>query len=110
MIEFTEGIYNFYVYTLTNKAKTVLYTGVTNNLRRRLEEHNEKLNPQSFTAKYNLNYLIYYEKHGWIQQAIAREKEIKLLRRDLKLELIKEFNPNMEFLNNHFFIRNKRDA
>ena len=102
MIEFTEGIYNFYVYILTNKAKTVLYTGVTNNLKRRLEEHNEKLNPQSFTAKYNLNYLIYYEKYGWIQQAIAREKEIKLLRRDLKLELIKEFNPNMEFLNNRF--------
>ncbi|TDR24571.1 GIY-YIG nuclease family protein [Flavobacterium cheniae] len=102
MIEFTEGIYNFYVYILTNKAKTVLYTGVTNNLKRRLQEHNEKLNPQSFTAKYNLNYLIYYEKYGWIQQAIAREKEIKLLRRDLKLELIKEFNPNMEFLNNQF--------
>ena len=102
MIEFTEGIYNFYVYVLTNKAKTVLYTGVTNNLKRRLEEHNEKLNPNSFTAKYNLNYLIYYEKYGWIQQAIAREKEIKLLRRDLKLELIKEFNPSMEFLNNHF--------
>ena len=102
MIEFTEGLYNFYVYILTNKAKTVLYTGVTNNLRRRLEEHNEKLNPNSFSAKYNLNYLIYYEKYGWIQQAIAREKEIKLLRRDLKLELIKEFNPNMEFLNNRF--------
>ena len=102
MIEFTEGIYNFYVYILTNKAKTVLYTGVTNNLKRRLEEHNEKLNTKSFTAKYNLNYLIYYEKYGWIQQAIAREKEIKLLRRDLKLELIKEFNPNIEFLNNQF--------
>lgn len=102
MIEFTEGIYNFYVYILTNKAKTVLYTGVTNNLKRRLEEHNEKLNPNSFTAKYNLNYLIYYEKYGWIQQAIAREKEIKLLRRDLKLELIKEFNPNIEFLNKRF--------
>jgi len=102
MIELTEGIYNFYVYILTNKAKTVLYTGVTNNLKRRLEEHNEKLNPNSFTAKYNLNYLIYYEKFGWIQQAIAREKEIKLLKRDLKLELIKEFNPNIEFLNNMF--------
>ena len=102
MIEFTEGIYNFYVYILTNKAKTVLYTGVTNNLRRRLEEHKEKLNPNSFTARYNVEFLIYYEKYGWIQQAIAREKEIKLLRRDLKLELIKEFNPNMEFLNNWF--------
>ncbi|MQP51576.1 MULTISPECIES: GIY-YIG nuclease family protein [unclassified Flavobacterium] len=102
MFEFTEGIYNFYVYILTNKAKTVLYTGVTNNLRRRLEEHNEKLNPNSFTSKYNVAFLIYYEKYGWIQQAIAREKEIKLLRRDLKRELIKEFNPKIEFLNNRF--------
>ena len=110
MIEFTEGIYNFYVYILTNKAKTVLYTGVTNNLKRRLQEHNEKLNPNSFTAKYNLNYLIYYEKYGWIQQAIAREKEIKLLRRDLKLELIKEFNPNIEILNNQFSKETRRDA
>ncbi len=102
MIEFTEGIYNFYVYILTNKAKTVLYTGVTNNLRRRLEEHKEKLNPNSFTARYNVEFLVYYERFGWIQQAIAREKELKLLRRDLKLELIKDFNPNMEFLNNRF--------
>ena len=102
MIEFTEGIYNFYVYILTNKAKTVLYTGVTNNLRRRLEEHNEKLNPNSFTARYNIEFLVYYERFGWIQQAIAREKEIKLLRRDLKMELIREFNPNIEFLNNRF--------
>jgi putative endonuclease len=102
MIEFTEGIYNFYVYILTNKAKTVLYTGVTNNLRIRLEEHNQKLNPNSFTARYNVEFLIYYEKYGWIQQAIAREKEIKLLRRDLKLELIKQFNPNMEFFNKQF--------
>lgn len=45
MIEYTEGIYNFYVYIITNKAKTVLYTGMTNNLKRRLQEHKEKLNP-----------------------------------------------------------------
>jgi putative endonuclease len=102
MIEFKEGIYNFYVYILTNKAKTVLYTGVTNNLRRRLEEHNEKLNSNSFTSKYNVTFLIYYEKFGWIQQVIAREKEIELFRRDLKLELIKEFNPKIDFLNNRF--------
>ena len=110
MIEFTEGIYNFYVYILTNKAKTVLYTGVTNNPRRRLEEHKEKRNPNSFTARYNVEFLIYYEKYGWIQQAITREKEIKLLRRDLKLDLIKEFNPNMEILNNRFSKETKRDA
>ncbi|WP_317173454.1 GIY-YIG nuclease family protein [Chryseobacterium caseinilyticum] len=62
MIEFTEGIYTFYVYILTNKRKTVLYTGVTNDLRRRLYDHSKKINPNSFTARYNVEYLIYYEK------------------------------------------------
>jgi putative endonuclease len=99
MIEFTEGIYNFYVYILTNKAKTVLYTGMTNNLKRRLQEHKSKLNPNSFTAKYNVSYLLYYEHYGWVQQAIEREKEIKLMKRDRKLELIKNFNTNLDFLN-----------
>ena len=59
MIEFTEGIYNFYVYIITNKAKTVLYTGMTNNLKRRLQEHKEKLNPNSFTTKYNIEFLFF---------------------------------------------------
>ena len=52
MIEHTEGIYNFYVYIITNMTKTVLYTGVTNNLRRRLQEHKSKKNPKSFSAHY----------------------------------------------------------
>ena len=99
MIEFTEGIYNFYVYILTNKAKKVLYTGMTNNLKRRLHEHKSKLNPNSFTAKYNVSNLLYYEHYGWVQQAIEREKEIKLMKRDRKLELIKKFNTNLDFLN-----------
>ena len=102
MIEYTEGIYNFYVYILTNRQKTVLYTGVTNDLKRRLTEHKEKLNPNSFTAKYNIEFLVYYEHFGWIQLAIAREKEIKDLKRDKKEALIKEFNPEMEFLNSRF--------
>lgn len=106
MIEFTEGIYNFYVYILTNKAKTVLYTGVTNNLKRRLEEHNEKINPNSFTARYNIEFLVYYEKFTWVQQAILREKEIKGWRREKKLELIRAFNENFEFLNNRFVKNN----
>ena len=96
MIEFTEGIYNFYVYILTNKAKTVLYTGMTNNLKRRLHEHKSKLNPNSFTAKYNVSYLLYYEHYGWVQQAIEREKEIKNFPRSKKLELIRSINPNLE--------------
>ncbi|TDE04544.1 GIY-YIG nuclease family protein [Flavobacterium hiemivividum] len=102
MIEYTEGIYNFYVYILTNRSRTVLYTGVTNDLRRRLKEHKDKINQNSFTARYNLDFLIYYEHFGWIQLAIAREKEIKDLRRELKLDLIKDFNPEMVFLNSQF--------
>lgn len=102
MIEFTEGIYNFYVYILTNKNRTVLYTGVTNNLHRRLHNHHSKINPNSFTAKYNVEFLIYYEKFGWIHQAIEREKEIKKFSRMKKLELIRSENPNLEFLNHLF--------
>ncbi|QTD38176.1 GIY-YIG nuclease family protein [Polaribacter batillariae] len=102
MIEHTEGIYNFYVYIITNKYKTVLYTGVTNNLKLRLQQHKEKLNPKSFTSKYNVHYLLYFEHFGWIQQAIAREKEIKNLLRKKKINLIKEKNPKMEFLNHYF--------
>lgn len=102
MIEYTEGIYTFYVYILTNKSKTVLYTGVTNNLKLRLYQHENKLNPNSFTSRYNTHFLIYYEKFGWIQQAIEREKEIKNLSREKKLNLIREFNPDLEFLNKYF--------
>lgn len=102
MIEFTEGIYIFYVYILTNKNKRVLYTGVTNNLKLRLQQHQEKLNPTSFTARYNTHFLIYYEKFGWIQLAIEREKEIKNLSRERKLNLIKEMNPDLEFWNDFF--------
>lgn len=102
MIEYTEGIYTYYVYILTNKNRTGLYTGVTNNLKLRLQQHETKLNPNSFTAKYNAHFLIYFEKFSWIQLAIGREKEIKNLSREKKLNLIKEINPNLEFWNNHF--------
>src|SRR5690554_4830638 len=102
MFEYTEGIYTFYVYILTNRSKTVLYTGVTNNLKLRLYQHENKLNPNSFTSRYNTQFLIYYEKFGWIQQAIEREKEIKNLSREKKLNLIREFNPDLEFLNKYF--------
>lgn len=102
MIEFSEGIYTFYVYILTNKSKTVFYTGVTNNLHRRLYQHKIKENPNSFTARYNVEFLVYYEKFGWIHKAIEREKEIKDLSRDKKLELIRFLNPNLEFFNHLF--------
>ena len=99
MIAHTEGIYNFYVYIITNKNKTVLYTGVTNNLKLRLQQHQLKQNPKSFTAKYNVHYLVYYEHFGWIQQAIAREKEIKGWTRSKKNTLIEIENKHWRFLN-----------
>ena len=102
MIEFTEGVYTFYVYIVTNKRRTVLYTGVTNNLQKRLQQHKAKSNPNSFTARYNVEFLVYYEKFGWIQQAIEREKEIKNLSRIKKLELIRIQNPKMDVLDDLF--------
>ena len=99
MIEYQEGFHTYYTYILTNKAKTVLYIGVTNNLKIRLKQHEESLNPNSFTAKYNVHFLIYYEKYTWIQIAIAREKELKGWKRDKKIELIKGLNPDLNFLN-----------
>ena len=102
MIEFQEGYHTYYVYILTNKAKTVLYPGVTNNLKMRLQQHKESLNPNSLTAKYNVHYLLYFEKFTWIQIAIAKEKEIKGWKKDKKITLIKTINPDLNFLNDLF--------
>ncbi|SHM07941.1 GIY-YIG nuclease family protein [Flavobacterium xanthum] len=102
MIEFQEGYHTYYVYILTNKAKTVLYTGVTNNLKIRLQQHKQSLSPNSFTAKYNVHYLLYFHKFTWIQIAIAREKEIKGWKKDKKITLIKTINPELNFLNHLF--------
>ena len=89
MIEFQEGFHAYYIYIITNKAKTVLYIGVTNNLRLRLQQHSEKLNINAFTSKYNIHFLLHYEKFTWIQEAIVREKELKGWKRERKIELIK---------------------
>ena len=97
-----EGYHTYYIYILTNKAKTVYYTGVTNHLKIRLEQHKEGINSNSFTSKYNVHYLLYYEKFTWIQEAIAREKEIKGWRREKKINLIKTINPDLDFLNTLF--------
>lgn len=101
MIEYTEGIYKFHVYILTNKYRTTYYIGVTNNLKRRLQEHRESIEfrRKTFVGRYNLADLVYFERFGWIQQAIAREKELKAWRREKKQNLIRNFNPKMESLN-----------
>ena len=81
----------YYVYIMTNKSRT-LYTGVTNNLERRVQEHKQKLVP-GFTAKYNINRLVYYEVTDNVYSAISREKEIKGWLRAKKIGLIKSKNP-----------------
>jgi len=103
-MQLQQGYHTYYIYILTNKAKTVFYTGVTNNLRIRLSQHKERCENvnKTFTAKYNAVFLLYYEKFTWIQEAIAREKEIKDWRREKKIELIKTINPNLNFLNDLF--------
>ncbi|EMS32881.1 Excinuclease ABC subunit C [Mariniradius saccharolyticus AK6] len=92
--------HEYFVYILTNFNRTVIYVGVTNSLSRRIAEHHEQINPDGFTAKYQCKYLVYYEIHQYIRNALAREKEIKSWRREKKNQLIEEFNPGWNFLNN----------
>ena len=83
----------YYVYILTNRNNTVLYTGVTNNLIRRIYEHKHNADPNSFTAKYNIHKLIYFEETGDVHSAIEREKQIKSWSRDKKIALVHGTNP-----------------
>jgi len=90
----------FYVYILTNELKTVLYIGMTNNLEQRIIEHYEQRGQRSsFTGKYNVYYLLYFETHQYVNNAIARENEIKAWRREKKMQLVAEMNPSLQFLN-----------
>lgn len=90
-------IKQYYVYIATNKINTVLYTGVTNNLIRRMYEHKNKL-ISGFSSKYNICKLIYYEIFNDINEAIKREKQIKAGSRKKKIELIKKINSEFKDL------------
>jgi putative endonuclease len=83
--------HQYYVYLLTNKNNTVIYTGVTNDLKRRVYEHKEKL-IDGFTKKYNVNKLVYFEATNDINSAIEREKQIKAGSRQKKIDLIYSIN------------------
>ncbi len=82
---------NYYVYIMSSLSRT-LYTGVTNDLERRVGEHKEG-KPGSFTSRYKVNRLVYFEEFSDINQAIAREKEIKSMTRRQKIKLIESINP-----------------
>jgi putative endonuclease len=81
------------VYILTNTHHTTLYTGVTSDLYARIMEHKEKKYPDSFTSRYNLTKLVYYESFYSIEEAIDREKQIKAGSRAAKEKLINSINP-----------------
>ncbi|MBI4397563.1 MAG: GIY-YIG nuclease family protein [Candidatus Omnitrophica bacterium] len=92
---------HYYVYILTNHSRT-LYIGVTNNLERRMYEHKLKL-MKSFTEKYQINQLVYFEETESVQDAIAREKQIKGWLRRKKIQLIESVNPEWDDLSESWF-------
>ena len=86
-----------YIYILTNKNNTTLYTGVTSNLKKRIWEHKNNF-VEGFSKKYKLHKLIYFEIFDVIEEAIKREKQIKNWHRNWKMNLIKSENPKFEDL------------
>ena len=96
--------HNYFIYILTNIKRTVLYTGVTNDLSIRLKEHKANINPTAFTSRYKCYYLLHFERYTDIGHAIEREKEIKGWSREKKINLIKATNPELVFINNNDII------
>jgi len=82
----------YHVYILTNQHHTVLYTGVTGYLLRRIQQHKEK-QVRGFTSRYNVDKLVYLEAYADVRDALMREKQIKAGSRQKKLDLINAFNP-----------------
>lgn len=91
----------YFAYILTNKSRR-LYTGVTNDLKRRMFEHKNRL-VQGFTHKYNLDRLVWYEEFGDVRNAISREKEIRGWLRKRKIALIESVNPEWQDLSHGYF-------
>jgi len=92
---------NFYVYIIANKNNAVLYIGVTNNLERRISEHQQGL-IKGFSKRYNLHKLVYYESFSNISQSIAREKQLKNWHRGWKINLINTINPSFKDLSSEW--------
>ena len=87
---------------MTNKGNRVLYTGVTSNLFKRVAEHKDKIG-SSFTSSYNVTKLVYFEEFNIMEEAIAREKQIKGGSRQKKIDLINNKNPEWKDLYDEFF-------
>lgn len=87
----------YYIYIIANQAR-VIYIGVTNNIARRVHEHQTSFNPGSFTARHHCHHLVYYEEFRRILDAMAREKQLKRWRRSKKVWLIERVNPRWQDL------------
>ncbi len=94
--------HQYYVYIITNKKDGVLYIGVSNDLKRRIFKHKNKL-VKGFSSKYNLDKLVYFEVHQYIDEAIKREKNLKNWKRDWKVNLIIENNTDWKGLSENWF-------
>ena len=95
------NIHQYWVYILSNKTRSVLYVGVTNDLYRRYIEHRTETT-EGFTKKYKCHYLLYFEEYSCVDDAITREKEIKAWRREKKDLLIAASNPSKKDLAEEF--------
>lgn len=91
---------SYYVYILSSMSNSVLYTGVTNDLIKRVYQHKNNIDPKSFSARYNVHKLVYYEMTDDVYTAISREKQIKSWKRAAKTELINSKNPEWNDLYN----------
>jgi len=89
--------HQYYLYIITNKTYGTLYIGVTNDLERRIFEHKNKL-IEGFTKRYGLDKLVYFESFQYVNDAIKREKNMKKWKRQCKIDLIEESNPNWKDL------------
>ena len=89
---------NYYVYILANVTNTAIYIGVTNDLVRRMYEHRHEMDAGSYTAKYHIHKLVYYEYTTDVRSAIEREKQLKGWNRARKNKLVNSRNPNWEDL------------
>ncbi len=89
--------HQYFVYILVNKLDSVMYIGMTNDLKRRLYEHQHHL-VEGFSDKYNVNKLVYFEETSDVKSAIEREKQLKKWRRDKKNKLVEAINPNWDDL------------
>jgi putative endonuclease len=94
----------FYVYILASKARGTLYVGVTSNLERRYFEHSTEQHAGSFTQKYKVKRLVYFEMCDTAEQAITREKQFKNWRRQWKINLIESINPKWDDLSKRYGI------